>query len=63
MTENFISGTRPYSEAERARDAADSRRALQLQVGRHKATPSGQRYNTRSTPAARRNINRMVASE
>lgn len=59
----FVTGSRPYSQAERERDAADSREALAYQVARHKATPSGQRYNTVRTPAVRRNTVRMVASE
>lgn len=59
----FISGTRPYSDAERNRDKVDSRKALRLGVVRRNARRSTQRYNTPCTPAVRRNIIRMVGSE
>jgi len=63
MNKQLVSGTRPYSEQERERDRTDAQRATSLQAARRKATPSGQRYKTQSTPAQRRNTNRMVGSE
>ena len=60
---NFVSGTRPYSDAERERDRAASHKALKLETTRRNARRTTQRYNTLRTPAVRRNTVRMVGSE
>jgi len=63
MNKQFVSGTRPYSDAERERDRTDVQRATGLQAARREATPSGQRYDTPLSQAHRRKTDRMVGSE
>ena len=61
--EEFINGTRPYSEEERRRDKQADDEALKRHVARRKARRSGQRYDTPATPAHRRLYDRMVGSQ
>jgi len=60
MKEQFVIGTREYSDAERLRDRLDREKADQLQFVRRKARRSGQHYVSPSTPQTRRITNRMI---